>query len=121
MALSDDVVQEGVGVGVDVGRGPPWFGRNRADDRGSAHRNGTGVERAVDGAGSGAVRREIDLCAGGGTGDADGERHFVETAVDAELGVRHEAQRTAAVDAAGRRLCEVTFRTRSERDAGEFG
>ena len=88
--LVDDVVEEDVGVRIDirgqpallVGDGPKAGGRGDGD-RAGIHAAGGHVSRDVQG--RAAVHRVVDLCSGRLRGDRDRERLVVEAAVVAEL------------------------------------
>ena len=92
VGLDDDVVQEEVALGIDIGGEEVVLEGGGAKDGGGGNRDGGGVEGAVGRGGLGAIGGEVDLCVGGGGGNGDVEGGGVVAAVDVKRGVIDEAE-----------------------------
>src|SRR3954469_13438577 len=97
----DDVVEEQVGLGIDVGGNESGFEGGGAESCGVCDGDRAGVDGAGRGGGGSAVGGVANLGAGGGGGDGELERGGEHAAIDGEFGVGDKALR--AVDVGGER------------------
>ena len=100
--LGEHIVQEDVGLGIDVRGDQARFECRGAKRCGFVDGDGSGVEEA-GGGGRRTVQGVVDFRAGRVSGDDELEGRVVEAAIDAELGVGHDAVDVGGVvDRAGR-------------------